>query len=400
MEEEKRTHLQIIKQEFMKKLILNEYSKVTEWTQEQFQAKQLRLNPDGCFTLILLSVDRYADFCGKYTFHERGLFKYGISNIGEELMLPYFPVETFELDDRRLVMLINQDQEDTRKLQQVVHNIQSEVGKYLKLSISAGISTIGRQGECARLLQEAQLALDYRLIYGHQCIVLAEEIEQDQAQAYSFSASDEKVLIDALMLGRLDDIQEKYRRLIDRAKQASIDGLHLALAHLAFAIHAAVGTMETNSGQSLQHNFNLFIFELNQLETLADIENHFDQLFVQIVRKMEERKSSRHEDMAQEVLRIVGANFASLQLSIDSIADDLGMSPAYLGRLFKKMTGQSVTDYINEVRMNSAKQLLLTTDNPIDEIARRVGYANSPYFYKVFKKMHGITPNEFKKLNA
>ena len=73
------------------------------------------------------------------------------------------------------------------------------------------------------------------------------------------------------------------------------------------------------------------------------------------------------------------------------------MSPAYLGRLFKKLTLKSIPEYINEIRLNKAKLLLQTTDLSINEISERTGFTNSTYVYKGFKKYYGVTPNYFRQ---
>ena len=85
-------------------------------------------------------------------------------------------------------------------------------------------------------------------------------------------------------------------------------------------------------------------------------------------------------------------------LSVDTIAKMSGISPSYLGRFFKKLTSKSIVDYINEIRINKAKELLISSDWPVTKISEQTGFTNSSYFYTVFRKTT-VTPNEFRRSN-
>jgi YesN/AraC family two-component response regulator len=70
----------------------------------------------------------------------------------------------------------------------------------------------------------------------------------------------------------------------------------------------------------------------------------------------------------------------------------------YLCKLFKKETGMGFVDYINKIRVDNASRLLLNSDAPVNSIAYQVGYSNLSYFNKIFKKLSGYTPKEYRKL--
>ena len=72
------------------------------------------------------------------------------------------------------------------------------------------------------------------------------------------------------------------------------------------------------------------------------------------------------------------------------------MNASYFSRLFKKETGEGVIDYINKVRIERAKVLLRNTDLKSSEICSMVGVLDSKYFSKLFKKMEGLTPSEYR----
>jgi two-component system response regulator YesN len=85
------------------------------------------------------------------------------------------------------------------------------------------------------------------------------------------------------------------------------------------------------------------------------------------------------------------------ELNRDDIASSVYRNPAYLSRLFRKETGLSLTDYIVQVKIEKAKRLLKETNDKISNIAEGVGYVHFSYFAKLFKKVVGSTPQEYRK---
>jgi len=87
------------------------------------------------------------------------------------------------------------------------------------------------------------------------------------------------------------------------------------------------------------------------------------------------------------------------KLSLDKISGAVYLNPSYLSRSFKQNTGITISDYILEVRITKAKELLLNSELKVYEIAQRVGINSLEYFVRMFKKKLGISPNEYRKIN-
>jgi two-component system response regulator YesN len=83
-------------------------------------------------------------------------------------------------------------------------------------------------------------------------------------------------------------------------------------------------------------------------------------------------------------------------MSLKSLGQQYNIHPVYLGQLFHKETNVSFTDYINKYRIERAKALLRETPMKVQDIAREVGYWETGYFYKQFKKYVGISPTDYK----
>ncbi|MGG1519606.1 AraC family transcriptional regulator [Paenibacillus oryzisoli] len=85
------------------------------------------------------------------------------------------------------------------------------------------------------------------------------------------------------------------------------------------------------------------------------------------------------------------------ELELVQVAEKAYMSPAYFSSIFKAMTGQNFTYYLNALRVNKAQELLKTTDMPITDIYLQCGFNNASHFIEVFKKHTGLTPSAYRK---
>ena len=138
---------------------------------------------------------------------------------------------------------------------------------------------------------------------------------------------------------------------------------------------------------------------------MDEINQKFYVLFDYIITKIEQskmglKKEPKYNVLITEIENFIYNEYGNDNLTADKIAKKVGMSSEYLRRLFKKLMGESINDYISRYRINKAKEFLLNTSVPVSEIALITGFSNANYFYTVFKKINGITPSEFRNINT
>jgi len=106
--------------------------------------------------------------------------------------------------------------------------------------------------------------------------------------------------------------------------------------------------------------------------------------------------SSEPDDYVTRACHIIGKDY-SRDISLQDVAGILGITPEYLSQLFKKQTGQNFIEYLTDVRIGKAKELLLDPVNKVQDVAHMVGYQNTDYFIRVFKRCTGLTPGKFRR---
>ena len=130
-----------------------------------------------------------------------------------------------------------------------------------------------------------------------------------------------------------------------------------------------------------------------------DVEEMLAKLQTKLDKERRKAQIQNLVDQGQrsEMEEAIHAQLSDPELSLKSLAFQLGFSPSYLSVLIKKELGLPFQDYLIQERMKKAKLLLLTTDLKIYEIAEQVGFEDMNYFSQRFKQVVGLTPRQFKK---
>lgn len=117
---------------------------------------------------------------------------------------------------------------------------------------------------------------------------------------------------------------------------------------------------------------------------------------IRIFRETQTQKDQPTRRAVEEVKAYIQAHYAE-KLNLQDLADRVAISRNYFAQLFKQETGMTIWNYLVQLRMSKARELLLGTDNKVYEIASDVGYDNSVHFTQLFKEHYGLTPVEYKK---
>jgi len=135
---------------------------------------------------------------------------------------------------------------------------------------------------------------------------------------------------------------------------------------------------------------------LDDMLSMDDVEAVLITICCRIAKDIKEISEPGRGTKMQRILAFIQAN-VSEQISLQAVADYAGMSPVYLSKFFKTETGQNFVDFLTELRINKAKQLLTSTNHKVAAIAEAVGIRDSKYFSSLFKRCVGMTPIQYRE---
>lgn len=138
------------------------------------------------------------------------------------------------------------------------------------------------------------------------------------------------------------------------------------------------------------------IRNIEQQETVAGIHDWYVEKFNRIICLIDE--SVTYSVRVKKTIAIMERHYQS-DISMEEIAEELGLHKVSLGRIFKDETGKSLNTYLNQIRVDKAKTMLKDPEFRINDIIYQTGFNNPQSFYYIFKQMTGMTPKEYREGN-
>ena len=134
---------------------------------------------------------------------------------------------------------------------------------------------------------------------------------------------------------------------------------------------------------------------INRVESYDKLRKWFNDKLTEACHDVKSRKENRSNGIIDRAKEYIMHNYKK-DISLDDVSREVDISPYYFSKLFKEATGDTFIEYLTNIRIDKAKELLDNTDLSMKEICSQVGYQNPNYFSRIFKKNVGVTPTEYK----
>ncbi|GLX66735.1 helix-turn-helix domain-containing protein [Paenibacillus glycanilyticus] len=407
MESQLKENWPVLQQSFLLQLI-HERTKLHEERFAKFEYYQLPVSRNGFFVMVI-RIDNYHGYINKYESFDQSLIRYFIAKLAGELSSPLCRSYSLHTESRDVILICNPDKsmdleafyEEARAL---ADRILAAVREYLQLTVSIGIGELKLEaGDISASYHEAIEALESRAFKGYGSI------------APSWISLDKKP-VDHLLIRRLSELkreivlmireepsekfEDELRRLREVAEGA--EGLPFPLIqHAYFQLIIEVFHRSVDLGLPLQSDNELALLQekLLRLETVDDVVLAAQQYIRETNRRFCAEKRNGPESVAKQILEYIQNNFDK-EISLGGIADQLHLDPSYVSRLFKQEISVTFMDYVISLRLEKTKELLKTSEMTVKDIGASVGYANQRSFNRIFKKVEGMTPGEYRDIHA
>ena len=147
-----------------------------------------------------------------------------------------------------------------------------------------------------------------------------------------------------------------------------------------------------NDFEELHKKFNIPFIDV---KTIVEYTDHIIQTLDVLIVYLKQTAENRYDEIVKDSIEYIKDNF-NKDISLNDVAAHCYLSTSYFSKLFKFHTGATMSQYIFELRMERAKEMLGIPDIKIYEISNTIGYNDTKYFYRVFKKYFKMTPQEYK----
>jgi two-component system response regulator YesN len=201
----------------------------------------------------------------------------------------------------------------------------------------------------------------------------------------------EEQIFAEVSFGRMDSALFAFDEWFKDAKLQSQNNLESLKGQL-IALMVGFGKFRN----ALNANFYTELSTLLVCESTEELKNISSQMIRSLSQLIPSLKQKQISALIQKAEAYLSAHFEE-DLSLEEISKVVNLSPFYFSRLYKDETGKNFINRLIEIRIDHAKHYLLQTDIPIKELSTKVGYSDSNYFSKLFKKTTGYTPTDYKE---
>ncbi|WP_167859804.1 helix-turn-helix domain-containing protein [Paenibacillus cymbidii] len=368
-------------------------------------AAALQLDLSGAFRVILLRIDDLHRFKESHSQGEQKLIAFALLNIAQDVLSQQYACETIDMRDDLLAVLVacpaasasspqanaaGEERETAALMREVARVAQ----QYYQVSFTTAISGAALRYEAITAsYNEALQLLLYRFVHGRGACLTPAVLAEIRPTLPSI-AEHEKRILDALRLGDAAGFAEAMRGYRLYLADYAYEPIVSSVMHLILALNQACKEINYN----LLHPVDVAFLSpgLLEQETLDDAFEAIAAVGETFFEQRDQARSDRNETIVYSIKEIIGRHYADPNLNVQHIAAMLKMSAVYIGKVFKTAEFISIVDYINDVRLVKAQELLLGKNLTVAEIMERVGYSNHSYFFRLFKKKYGTTPKEFR----
>ena len=390
--------LPILREKFMAHLL--HHAVCENRIQEKFTAYGLDLSGSHCTAAVLRidgKNDKPEDVVELLCMALLDLFNRVVDEMDE------LPLKTFAfILDERVIAIFAADamsEDDFRaKCYSTLDLVRMNAEKHLGESVTIGLGL--SQSNVAALYHSyngAVEALNYRFAIGRKRVIYIGDVEPTAEHIDLFSEPRELKLISAIKVGRVEEIEgifgEIQAEIIQYKLSQDVYSLYLleivtAIVKTAKNLNVELPVVAMNH-QSLYSEF----FKLTSMETVIA---WLLEMCISLVTNIADSRTNSNQKTVQMAKAYAETHYANADLSINDVCGALHLSPAYFSNMFKKETKMTFMNYVLQLRMEKAKDMLTDTDLKAFEISERVGYSEPNYFSYCYKKYYGCSPKEYR----
>ncbi|SFF16983.1 Helix-turn-helix domain-containing protein [Paenibacillus algorifonticola] len=260
---------------------------------------------------------------------------------------------------------------------------------------SVGVSSLSADPlQLKQMYDEASSSLQYIKLHEHLSLSFADDIIH--LNSSSVPDSTLEFVLQAVRSQDRELLPKAVERLLAVACSYKVEQATVALSKLASDLQkiAETGLAESMARHTdfLDHYQHIW-----RTRSYAELRAWLEKLCFDAYGKLNDLNTVQTRNLASEAIAYIRNHFGDQTLSLNGLAEKLTISPPYLSRLITEATGSSFPDFVNLVRLEHARSLLIAElELDIREIAEKSGYNSSTYFTTLFKKRYGVTPSKWR----
>lgn len=387
----------LLKERFLERLVTSPMTA----KQKAVNAEYFRIQWNGGYAVELaIDVDEFELTVPQSPMDEE-LIRFAIFNVTQEIAVQFVGSEAFrDRENRVLLLLSGADPEELLETAlQAAEQVHQAVSTYLPVKASIGIGYPDSiTGSVTRVHESALSALAYRFVIGSNSVIRISDMEQHRAPEILSVVAWENELITKLKTGTPQEMEDWVTSLFQafREQVFPIGICHLYLQRIVLTLMHTLYEMESTIPAQLG-GAESPVHQITRFAALDETEAWMKLLCMHAVQEIRRAREDQSALQVTKAIEFVRHHYSDPDLSVKSVCRHVSMSASYFSFLFKLHTGKTFIEFVTHERMEKAKELLKFTTMKSYEIAYEVGYGDPHYFSGAFKKITGETPTDYRQ---
>lgn len=349
------------------------------------------------FTFVAMEIDDYEEFLDNNNEKQRQIIKLMIRDIACKILQARGSGHFIEKETNQFLLFVQ-----CTDIVELAEELQQKISDEVLVPLSMGISEPFSSVECLNTAyQQSVEALRQKFYIGCKCIVYYKDLKIDSASGCKPVAGEQDGLLEHMMngvragdrQGALNDLEKIFNRLQEYKSEKSVYTKNIAFEIVIFIQRLLLDLNENPSDLLPVTNILTGIAGCKTLQEIKALIEGYTGSAADLVNR---RNQMLGQSVVNKIVEHLNCHFRR-NISLEDLGNIAHMNPKYVCRLIKKETGSNFSDILLGIRVEKAKELLRRPDMRTYEIAEMVGFEDSGYFSKVFKKYTGITPTEYKQ---
>lgn len=404
LEELYATNLPILREHYHNSLIMGK-TRLTGDYRKQFATYGIDID-EGPIGIFICIIDNLEETSEEFFEKSTQIIHLRIAEMIKELLPTCYKRTIFQSYNSEVVTIYNASSDHGTTIRDITltaETLKNTMKRETPISVSAGVGRIYPSLKNASLsYQEAVKALNYRLVYGNNAVLYIDHVEMiEMKHAHLFVDLNEILssIQNVLSTGKADEVlrllDSKISQLI-KCKSIPYYYIQQVYCHLLSVLLRTIYEINILPEQLYDTPVHLY-GELFKKQTMEEVEKWYADLVIRACTAINEKKTARSSNVINSAVEYIRKH-CNKDISLGEVAEHVNLNPSYLSRIFKEETGVQFVEYVRNVKMELAKELLKSSTKKIYEICEELGYQNVQYFSTTFKNTVGITPIEFKKM--
>ncbi|ETT65928.1 hypothetical protein BSK66_07270 [Paenibacillus odorifer] len=309
----------------------------------------------------------------------------------------YEGIEVFFDNSQRIVLL---NRKDNQNLTKIGEWLAQSLHEKLECKASIGVgSTCKDFNRIKESYKEALEAVRYGKLKGSNAIYFFNDEIHFGGRSWEVKTNEIEEILFFVKAGVLDKAMQSIEKLfqdLEKSKAFSVERARLVSAQFVSTLINSLAEMGVILDNNLSFDISPYkrIFEL---DSLPDMQQTLLELTEKVTFQVTRARSKKTNNIIHEVKEFIQQEMHIPEMSLSYVSNKFHMNSSYFSRIFKQDIGISFTDYLLKCRMEKAVKLLNETDWKAYQIAEKVGIKDPFYFSNCFKKVMGVSVQEYKK---